>query len=296
MDLKQTNDCLRRLGYLEIDEQRAAVLVRCIPKLGAWIDDCLGQGEASDHWQDLRSALFAMSAPCRQVLQRVGLRPDDETVVRTLVSGGRGLRLQFARVFKTSQGGAGTPEAEEAIRRAFGGALSRDQAKAPMRVARGPEAGRGRVHHIYGSTAALAIEHATTRDGGRSCVQVEAAAANGTRPGYMWQEKIALQLTEHEVLELIATLCGDQQRATFRHHGPDRDKSVDVVAQGDRESFLVAVRRGATSRVIPVPKFHAFRIVALAVETVVANEPMFSSRDVLAMARTLSRRFEAGAR
>jgi hypothetical protein len=109
--------------------------------------------------------------------------------------------------------------------------------------------------------------------------------------GYNWARKIALQLQEHEVVELLGVLRGGRENATFGHHGTARDKTLRIDAQAGKGGFYVNLRQGSDSRGVPVPQMHSFGIVALAVVVLRAAYPQFSSDEILAMADGVARRF-----
>lgn len=72
-------------------------------------------------------------------------------------------------------------------------------------------------------------------------VTMEIAEKDRDGRGYLRQDKTAIQLTDLEMPEVIATLLGWRSVCEFSHHGPDRDKSIRVARDAARERTVVQV-------------------------------------------------------
>jgi hypothetical protein len=150
----------------------------------------------------------------------------------------------------------------------------------------------GRVHHVYGQGYALTFERTET-PAAHTCLQIDAARASKDRR-YDWQTKFGVQLQDHELIELLAVLRGARNEATFRNHGSARDKALTIRAQRDAGSFYVNLRRGEESRGVPVPVFHAYRVITLAVRVLRENEAGLTADQILAIVDGLAGRFQSG--
>lgn len=280
--LNDANERLSRLGYQDIDQAQFDALQATLPNYWAWIDDCIAQERASIHWRSLRAAQFAAGQACRQVLHRTGVRPPLEQVI-LLVTARGDVRDALARLYKLPDQAAADVDL---IRSAF---ASKPQSLQPRGSASGAETASPsdrsawQVHKVYGARFAVAVE--LTRDrSGRAALQIEAAERLPQAKAWDWAGKIILQLKDPEVVELLAMLQGQAPRASFSHHGPNRDKSCELVAQPKSSNFMLAVRQGDAARAVPIPPSHAFSIRKLAIEVLRANSPGLSASDVLALA------------
>jgi len=281
MFLRDVNEHLSRLGYLPLGQPQLDALQRVLPAYSSWLEDCVARERASPHWASLRAAQFAVSEACSRALERVGVQVSFERAVG-IVGAHADVRDALARVCRLSVTDPPDPADATLLRAAFVGedAATRQQ---PARTIQAPDRAGWQVHKIHGARFAVAIEHTNDR-AGRSALQIEAAERVPQSKVWDWAGKIIVQLKDPEVVEVLAVLQGRAARASFSHHGPNRDKSVELVAQPNTSNFMLAVRQGDVARAVPVPTSHAFVITRLALQVLQANSPGLSASDVLALA------------
>ena len=102
--------------------------------------------------------------------------------------------------------------------------------------------------HVYNQRFALTAESGTNRAGSIATVTMEIAERERGGRGYLWSDKTAVQLTDLEMPEVIATLLGWRSVCQFSHHGPNRDKSIRVARDAERQRVVVQVSRPDVGR------------------------------------------------
>lgn len=128
--------------------------------------------------------------------------------------------------------------------------------------------------HIYGRQAALCVSEAKTRAGHVNTVQIESAPAltAGGWTTFDWQNKIILQLTEAEMIQLLAVLERKIESVEFKGHGFAHDKSMSIAVQ-ENSFFVKLMRRGLRADAVPVTAPDAFKIISLCYQQMRANAP-----------------------
>jgi hypothetical protein len=294
--LEDVNAAITEHGYLPLDgDQLGDLQAIAGPDLVAWVIDCARHGREADSWESLRAALYGASAHCAEALAILGYAVDRQRAIRSLLAHRRPLRTAIARAAVQRRARQAVDAGDVALlARAFGdlparGGLSGETTSAAA-APRKPDPSM--LHHVYGRAFAITFE-CTTGISGRHVLQVEAAARSQRGQGFDWTRKIALQLVDHEVVELLAVLRGVRPEASFGNHGANRDKAMTVreQQQGEQPSIYFNVRRGQDSRTVPVPVFNAFRIEALATRVLLVNEPGLAASDVAQRIDRLARRF-----
>lgn len=271
------NQSLAELGYLSVAEHQLRALRDAVEDYDGKLADCVRLGRTSDHWEVLRCAQFGASEVCSKVLGYLGITATLPDRIRTLVTHGTKLRSELAEVLRRGTA-ATSPSPLESIRRAFD---SRHDPTGQALAAKLAES----VCKVYGAKYALTFE-ATRTPGGKPALQIEAAQRIDGSRAFDWERKIAVQLVDHELVELLAVLRGQCQCATFGYHGKSRDKFVDVGRQGD---FIhTVVRQGTVARAVPIPKSHTFRLMSLVIAVLGAANPGLTPDLIMALATQAS--------
>lgn len=271
--LQDVNEALADLGYLPIGREQHAALLALVPDYEAMLADCRLRGRDSAHWEALRSSQFGASPACDRVLQRLGLDVRLQERLKVLLRDGPRLRQAMTAIAKHGATEA-TAAQVELVRQAFTQPQVPPRSDLAARIACA-------VHKVHGARFALAFEETATPVG-RPALQVEAAERKPSSRTFDWTQKIAIQLVDHELVDLLAVLRGQRSAAAFGHHGPSRDKFLDVSAQGN--GFHVVLRQGKVARAVPVPLPHAFRVTSMVVGLLQAANPHLSAELVLALA------------
>lgn len=293
--LEDVNAAITEHGYLPLGGDQFADLKAVVgADFFGWVLDCARHGRGAASWEALRNALYGASSHCQASLSALGFKVDRKHAVRSLLAHGKSLRVAIARTAADRQQNRAVAKDEmEFLARVLGvqPAEALHGSVARQETARKPDPAL--LHHVYGRSFAITFE-CTTAVSGQHALQVEAAARAQRGQGFDWTQKIALQLVDHEIVELVAVLRGVRTEASFEHHGSNRDKAMTVREQpGDQPSIYFNVRRGKESRTVPVPVFNAFRIEALATRVLLANEPGLTASEVAQRIDRLARRYES---
>lgn len=261
----QLHDCNRRLsacGYSAIGEQeQQAIALGAGAVWVAWLNDCSQFQRDSPHWDALRSAVMAVSVVASQALRSLSLSATLVERVRTFLRIGKPLRAALAAYVSDTSSSDPKSQAAAFIGASFA-ATPKDQSTSFQ----------CKVHHVYGTKAAVVFEYAKTRDG-RSCLQVEAAGREDRSKGFDWNSKIVLQLSDTESLQVLAVLRNWKPSLDVANHGAQRDKRMTLSKQAKGGGYLVSVRQGTTARVVPMPTFEVFRVISLVMRVLGDNSP-----------------------
>ena len=133
--------------------------------------------------------------------------------------------------------------------------------------------------HVYGSKGALCFEPDETR-GGVHTICMDAADANGPKQ-YNWQNKLRVQLTRDELLQVTAVLFGFLPRCDGKNHGEDNSKGFTLEDQGDK-LFLRVFAKGHGVKAVPIFPEDAFYVAGLFLGQLMKNMPWLSSNEILA--------------
>lgn len=263
------NKKLVELGYTPLVDSQWACIERALgQKLYAWMGQFLALGVAAECWKEFRAALLAVSYPLGDRLSAAGVRIASEDLIRNMVG-----RADLV------------PLAQGVIQGRLQAADFAKQIGSGFRIKSNAPEGLSRIHHVYGSSVAVAFESAKNRVG-TACLQVEAAQRGVS--GFDWTRKIALQLSDQEVLGVVAVLRGWRSQFEVLNHGAERNKYLTLKRQESGPGWLISVRRGKEARVCPIPAFAAFRVVGLAIEVLQANAPQLDVKTLLEIAQGLA--------
>lgn len=271
--LQAINESLGAMGYLPIAEQQLLALRASVANYESLLSDCRTHGRESVHWETVRSAQFGASEPCSQVLRALGISAPMASRVRVLVKRGPQLRAAMTTIIRL--GVASAPAAQvDSVRSAFAEDAEPHRAAVAASIA-------ASVYKVHGARFALAFEETRT-PAGKPALQVEAAERIQGSRAFDWSRKIAVQLVDHELVELLAVLRGQRTTAAFGHHGTARDKFVEFSAQAG--GFHAVVRQGQIARAVPIPRAHSFRLMAMVVSVLRGGDPTLTAELVLALA------------
>ena len=143
------------------------------------------------------------------------------------------------------------------------------------------EAGR----HVYGRQHALCFQPCDQR--GVPSIMIEAAASVAEKK-FDWKNKLQFMLTEDELPLVAAVLFGFLPAVTFKNHGQDNDKGLELVDQGDKV-FAKLFARGRAHQV-PIPAAQAFHVARLVLRQLRKADPTLSADAHLAAVRLVAAR------
>ncbi len=133
--------------------------------------------------------------------------------------------------------------------------------------------------HIYGGKAALCVETDATRQD-EPTLRVEAAQAVAARQ-FDWQNKIVIQLTRAELPLFSATVLGLIPRCTCNNHGPENNKGLEILHQGDK-LFVRVYQKDQAPRAVPVDAADSFHLAALCLRQLRAGARWLTDQGVIA--------------
>lgn len=136
--------------------------------------------------------------------------------------------------------------------------------------------------HVYGGKAALCFDADSTKNGFPT-VAIDGAVATAPR-NYDWGNKIRIQLTKQELPMVAAVLIGAQPQCTFKSHGPQKDKGIELVRQDGGKIYIkVFGGNGQGVRGVPVMPSDLFYVTSLVLRQLLASMPGGNINDVLAL-------------
>lgn len=135
--------------------------------------------------------------------------------------------------------------------------------------------------HIYASSTALTVEAQKT-PGGAHTLGLDAAYKRGSE--FVWQDKIAIQVTLKELPVVVSVLMGWTKECQYRFHGAERNKGFALLHQGG--IILVTLEQKDRGSIrVPVTPPDAFEMGMMAVGQLAQNYPSMGIRDVMEICR-----------
>ncbi|ABD71969.1 hypothetical protein Rfer_4282 (plasmid) [Rhodoferax ferrireducens T118] len=261
MQLHEVNRHLEMCGYAPLGEQEVQAIAQGAgPIWLAWLVGCSQLQKDSAHWGDLRAAVMAVSVVTSQVLRALRLTPNLTERVQAFLRVGKPLRAAVT-VYLAQVTSSELKSQAAAFIGSSMGAAPQDMSTSIER----------KVHRVYGTKAAVTFEYAKTRDG-RSCLQVEGAGRDSRSQGFNWSDKIILQFSDSEAMQVLAVLRNWLPSVEFANHGAARDKRMTLTKQA-QAGYLVSIRQATVARVVPLPTFEAFKVVSLIMRVLGDNSP-----------------------
>lgn len=136
-------------------------------------------------------------------------------------------------------------------------------------------------HHVYGRSGALCVVEDQTR-AGVPTVRLEGAKATAPRV-YDWKQKVAVQLTAAELLNVAAVLLRYQETAEASAHGEHHDKGFALAWRGDDLICrLNGPGRSVAVKISPADQFH---VTALLIRQIRQSVRGLSDTGILALLR-----------
>ncbi|MEZ5577934.1 MAG: hypothetical protein R3F44_20735 [Candidatus Competibacteraceae bacterium] len=143
---------------------------------------------------------------------------------------------------------------------------------------------------VYGSKAALCIETDVTRQD-EPTLRLEAAPATGPR-AYDWPRKLTLQLTREELPVVAATVLGLLPRCTYKNHGPEQNKGLEIEHQGSH-LFVRLFQKDRGVLAVPVGPADSYALAALALRALRQGTPWLSDQGILMALKLTVQRMSA---
>ena len=145
---------------------------------------------------------------------------------------------------------------------------------------------------VYGSKAALCIETDVTRQD-EPTLRFEAAPATGPR-AYDWPRKLTLQLTRAELPVVTATVLGLLPRCTYKNHGPEQNKGLEIEYQGSH-LFVRLFQKDRGVLAVPVGPADSYALAALALRALRQGTPWLSDQGILMLLKLTVQRMGSAA-
>lgn len=137
-------------------------------------------------------------------------------------------------------------------------------------------------HKCHGTKAAIEMKPSLTR-GGWHTVSLEAASSIGVRK-FDWKNKTIIQITQSELLPLIAVLLGIRQGYDGKNHGTQSNKGFNFKWQNQDSnlslfSSLFEANKKATG--VPISAYDAMMLGHQALSQYLLNFPQLTPESVL---------------
>ena len=145
---------------------------------------------------------------------------------------------------------------------------------------------------VYGGKAALCIETDVTRKN-EPTLRLEAAPATGPRV-YDWARKLTLQLTRAELPVVTATVLGLLPRCTYKNHGPEQNKGLEIEYQGSH-LFVRLFQKDRGVLAVPVGPADSYALAALALRALRQGTPWLSDQGILMLLKLTVQRMGSAA-
>lgn len=140
---------------------------------------------------------------------------------------------------------------------------------------------QGTGFHVYGTTGALKFELGAN-ESGRPVLVVD--GCNKIGGAYDWANKTILQISDRELPGLLCCVLGFTVEYNAQHHGAQRNKSIHLFNQPERERLYVKLSRPEYAVRVPLSPDAVFRLGALSLQVLCAQTG-FDSATCLAILR-----------
>ena len=112
---------------------------------------------------------------------------------------------------------------------------------------------------------------------------LEAALATAPQ-SYNWSEKIRVQCTPEELLNVVSVLLGLLPHCEYSAHGTEHDKGFNLTHQ-ETSIFCRVFAKNQGVRAVPIPLEDAFVVAALGVRQIQQSMPWLDTTGLLALLR-----------
>ncbi|AHZ73610.1 hypothetical protein OU5_P0358 (plasmid) [Pseudomonas mandelii JR-1] len=113
--------------------------------------------------------------------------------------------------------------------------------------------------HVYGASASAKFEIVANR-GGVFVLAVDIAGRVPSRDSFDWENKIAIQVTDREMPQLMCAVLGITPTFDLRNHGPKKNKSLSLANQSDKGVLYLRVTEGQVGHSIPISADKVFHL------------------------------------
>lgn len=134
-------------------------------------------------------------------------------------------------------------------------------------------------HHIYGGKAALYFSLDKTK-AEHHTIRVEGAPVGPQPKTYLWDNKIALQITRGDLPTVAAVFFGLTASCDLRNYGADNTKHLTVTNQG-KNFFLNMSGKGYSQIAVPITASDVYEVRALLLRQLLASTPEIGVEGVL---------------
>tara|TARA_R110002167_G_scaffold42604_5_gene129426 strand:- start:2017 stop:2868 length:852 start_codon:yes stop_codon:yes gene_type:complete len=134
-------------------------------------------------------------------------------------------------------------------------------------------------HHIYGGKAALYFSLDKTK-AEHHTIRVEGAPVGAQAKTYLWDKKMALQITRGDLPTVAAVFFGLLPECELSNYGADNTKRLMVKNQG-KNFFLNMSGKGYSQIAVPISPSDVYEIRALVLRQLLASTPEIGIEGVL---------------
>ena len=113
--------------------------------------------------------------------------------------------------------------------------------------------------HVYGASASAKFEIVANR-GGVFVLAVDIAGRVPSSDSFDWANKIAIQVTDREMPQLMCAVLGITPTCDLRNHGPKKNKSLSLANQSDKGVLYLRVTEGQVGHSIPISADKVFHL------------------------------------
>lgn len=139
------------------------------------------------------------------------------------------------------------------------------------------------VRHVWGNQAALCFEP-TESASKFPTIAIDAALKHQGARNFDWAGKIQINLSEHELVAVAATLLGFLEYAEGHNHGPAKNKGFRITNQGAH--FFIEISEGSKpKRAVRMSAQDAHYVTGLVMRQLQNASPWLAVSDIVTMVR-----------
>lgn len=281
MKIQVINELLQQAGAEPLSKEQLLALSRT--PAGKRFGEALLRFQAGDqHSKKVLSLVAASYAPTnRAKLRALGFQCSQQQLTQLFVDQGASFLVMLDR--------AVTEPSERVFFTAFMAGLGYKNAPDE----RSPGVAPYYSFKIFASSGALTVSEARTR-GNEYTVQIDAAPSlmtNG-RPAYDWRNKIILQLSPAEMLQVLALFDRQIPTLSISGHGVAHDKFAEFNAQ-EGKYFVRVGQRSRFAVAIPVFPPDAIGLVSLLYKQLIKNDAHLDVGGVNLLLATMSKMWKS---
>ncbi|MCE2571652.1 hypothetical protein [Motilimonas eburnea] len=141
----------------------------------------------------------------------------------------------------------------------------------------------------HGTKAACEVKPSVTQ-GGFYTIMLEAASAIQGSKSFQWQnkqDKISIQVTNEELIEVAAVFLGFSMGCKYGNHGiGDSSKQFEMKFQTNKygpQIFIQLTEKGKTQKNVPIPMTKAIQMGMVALSQYISNFPGMTSDSAISV-------------